>query len=229
MSLMILPVCKRSVHPEGLRLWLLSSLCCRMSSWMWFTGCGRSLQSSWVWSGEWHRWRASWESPCKCPAHSRRCHVSPNKSDLFSSSPRQILHHQRRRAVRVLQQLPADRWGRLRWHVGTHQGRLHDLFCSVPGGCCHLLVLYVLTLQSGVGVHGPAQLCQWPQDFHCNSISVYPIMPQKHVFDRLARWSAHSAHHRRVRGDRCHSRELCAASHCTVVTAALLPAAEVEF
>lgn len=113
-----------------------------MSSWMWFTGCDRSLQSFWVWSGEWHRWKASWESPCECPAHSRRCRISLNKSNLSSSSPRQILHHQRRRAVRVLQQLPADRWGRLRWHVGTHQGRLHDLFCSLPGRCCHVVTYW---------------------------------------------------------------------------------------
>lgn len=32
-------------------------------------------------------------------------------------------------------------------------------------------------VQSGVGVDGPAELCQWH--------SMYPIMPQKHVFDTV--------------------------------------------
>lgn len=50
-----------------------------------------------------------------------------------------ILHHQRRRPLCILQQLSADWWGRVWRHVGTHQRRLHDFFCSVSGGVGNLL------------------------------------------------------------------------------------------
>lgn len=49
-----------------------------------------------------------------------------------------------------------------------------------------LVGVVMLSPTSPVCVDGPAELCQWPQDFHSNSISMYPIMPQKHLFDTLA-------------------------------------------
>lgn len=50
-----------------------------------------------------------------------------------------ILHHQRWHPVRILQQLSAGWWGGVWWHVGTHQRRLHDIFCSLYGGVDNLL------------------------------------------------------------------------------------------
>lgn len=56
---------------------------------------------------------------------------------IFGNS--HILHHQCWRPVCILQQLSADWRGRVWWHVGTHQRRLHDIFCSLSGGVDNLL------------------------------------------------------------------------------------------
>ena len=70
---------------------------------------------------------------------------------MFGACPPllQVLPDQRRCPVRLLQQLPADRWGRIWRHVGAHERRVYDIVCLVHGMChwgCHSRVGHFLEL-----------------------------------------------------------------------------------
>ena len=75
---------------------------------------------------------------CQCPdraGHLVRVLGPPGLQLTFGACPPllQVLPDQRGCPVPVLQQLPADRRGRIWRHVGAHERRVYDIVCLVHG------------------------------------------------------------------------------------------------